>query len=321
MSHLLSLYDQYASPAVEDFDRHMVDSMRLSVNGNDKERIGEENTRKENNFIKEAEDLLEKYLPLPLTCDIRPLHPPYFREFSYTDMMGGILFGSLSAEVSARIREEASRLPANGDFPLELVTDKYQMGAPARQSFRKVLFLPGSNLLEVLDSSKMTEIIFDDEWVIKPHPVSSDGTIKDIITMFGGDRILPKKMSGHGIFEKAEIVATTGASEFALKAVLAGKTFINVTAKNHEDSLTYGAFTRLLVGDKEADWKTINNALMSDLSGYLLESNGTGRNKDLIKMFAGRAMEIRSNFKMRTAQRLVVQDLYPKHWIARPERR
>lgn len=293
----------------------------LSEEGSQPRRIGSDNKRKANPLVVEVESFIGKMAPLPMTFDVRPIHPPYFREFTYTDTLGGIFVQTMSAEINFRLRKEAAEVDANKAFPIDLFGDKYTLqGATFGGKYKKVLFLIGTNSLDYLDESIVTEIAMDPDWYVKPHPVTTDATISDIITMFGGDRVLNRHLSGHTLLREAEVVATTAGSETLMTAVLLKKEVINVTSKARQHILSYGSFAAVYDAYKKQGATLeelayrMNNMLASDLSGIMMECYGTRRNKEIAQKYFDAAMELREPWRMETPQRLFVADLYPSHW-------
>lgn len=314
--------DDFTGMVIEsEFYNFMPGSGLLSVDGSQPQRIGRDNTRVKNDFIVEAEALLGKLAPIPMTFDVRPIHPPFFREFTYTDVLGGVIIHTMSAEINFRLRKIAAETDAKDVFQLEGFSDKYEMKQKKSGArYPKVLFLAGTNSLDFMDESILTEIAMDPGWIVKPHPVTTDQTISDLIAMFGGDRVLNRHTSGHELLEQADVVGSTSASETFLKAALLGKEIVNVTSKAKQHILSYGSYVGVYDMYKKAGADTeelkrrMNNMLMSDYSGFITESFGTRRNTEIAKNYFAKAMELREPWRMETPQRLFVADLYPSHW-------
>lgn len=300
-----------ATPSI--FYSRMLGSVPLSENGDSEERIGLDNKRTQNDFIIEGQELVYANPPLPVTCDIRPIHPPYFGEYSFTDLMGGVIVGTLSAEINNQMRKEASEIDCGKEFPINEVFDKYELSSKVENTHKKVIFMPGSNTTEYMDQSVLATLIMDEEWVVKPHPVSGDGFISELIHMFGGHRILDKKLSGHKLLKEAEEIATSAASEMFLMARLLDKPVTNMTNLARQHLLSYGTFVNQLDGTPD-DKRKINNMLMGTTSGFLLASNGTKRNKEILEAYYARTMEKRAVYKPTIPQRLMVNEIIPKHW-------
>lgn len=279
----------------------------LHQHGNDENRIGPNKRNDRLPPLVNLENILEEHCPLSLTCDVRPVHPPYFFEFCYHDMMSGINLTTLSAEITARMAEKASKLRADRPFPIGEVVDKYNLG-PAPINHRKVIFLAGSNSVGYMDQSKIQQLMHDDdEWVIKIHPVTNDGTIRELASVYGYHRLIEPKVSGMVVLDRAQQIATMSTSEMFVMARLLGKPVIDVTRYDKAWLTCYHHIVRLLDGT-DKDIQIINNVLMSDLSGHLRVGLGPDRCRDLVVNYYTEAMKEREKFKMITNQKLTVAD-------------
>lgn len=284
----------------------------LTQNGNDEARIGDNKRNTRLPCLSGLESLVESLSPIALTCDINPFHPPYFREFCYLDMLGGLRLLSMSAEVNARIAEKAVALPANGEVSVGKELDKYELLPPAKKH-RKVIFLPGSNAVSILDQSALQRLMTDDEWIIKPHPVTDDGMLRDLAAIHGYHRILDRHVSGMALLEGADEVAVMTTSEIFLLARLMGKPVTDLTRFDRAWLTAHFPIARLLSGD-DSDVDTINRALTSDLCGYVKPEYPAMRNKEIASAFFAEAMRERENFKMISNQQLRVEDKTIVEW-------
>lgn len=283
--------------------------------GNDKVRIGDNVRNKTLNSTKVLEDLLESTCPLALTHDVKVIHPPYFSEFSYHDVLNGISLHTLSIEVNARLSEQASTMTASHAFPLGEVMDKYTLQKPKKQ-YRKVIFLAGSNSHNLIDQCKLQQLMADDEWVIKLHPVTNDGTIRDLASVFGYHRLIDRKESGMDLLDAADQIASLQTSELFILARLMGKAVVDITRFDRAWLCAYHSLLRNCTGDDVEDKRIITNMLMSDLSGHLRLSYGEARNRELAMNYYTAAMVIREQFKMITNQRLIVSEKTFVDWEA-----
>ncbi len=285
----------------------------LHQNGNEENRIGPNKRNDQLPPLANIEMLLEELSPIAITCDVRPIHPPYFQEFCYHDMMSGVNITTLSAEITARMAEKASKMTADRSFPIGEVIDKYNLG-PAPTNHKKVIFLAGSNSVGYIDQAKVQKLMLeDDEWVIKIHPVTNESTIRDLAGIYGYHRLIDPKVSGMVILDRAEQIATMSTSEMFIMARLLGKPVIDVTRFDKNWLTCYGHIVRLLDGT-DNDIKTINNVLMSDLSGHLRVNYGPDRCRDLANCYFEEAMKEREKFKMITNQKLIVADKTFNEW-------
>ena len=160
-----------------------VGSIRLHAKGNDKGRIGPNVRNTHIPDSKHIEEMLRKVCPLAITCDVKQIHPPFFTEFTYQDTLSGIGINTLSAEVSIRMTEEASKMEAVEPFPLKNALDKYHLDTYPH-AHKKVVFLCGSNAMHFVNQSEFIRLVREDEeWVIKPHPVTNDNTLRELASM------------------------------------------------------------------------------------------------------------------------------------------
>lgn len=283
-----------------------INRIYLHEDGNCENRIGPNVRNPAISDSQNIEHLLNDLCPLALTCDVSSIHPPYFYEFSYHDMLGGICVTTLSAEITARVAAVAARLPARYEFPVDEAIDKYVLNKPEKKH-RKVVFLAGGNATNLLDQSALQRLMMDDEWVIKLHPVTQTEMIRDLAALYGYHRLIEPEVSGMALLNEAEEVAAMSTSELFLLARLMDKPVVDLTRFDRAWLTTYGHITRLLDGS-DNDRVVINNVLMSDLSGHLRDSYGEKRNRELAENYYAAAMEEREKFRMVTNQRIQVAD-------------
>lgn len=154
-------------------------------NGNDESRIGPNTRNAKIPSYKEIELMLDEVAPLSITCDVTAVQPPFFSEFCYHDTLGGIFLTTLSSEVTARVYQKALDLEPVEPFPLGRVMDKYDLAAPPKR-YKKVIMLAGSNALHLIDQSAVQRLMMEDEeWMIKIHPVTNEGMIRDLASIYG----------------------------------------------------------------------------------------------------------------------------------------
>lgn len=290
-----------------------IGKLTLHTNANDEGRIGPNKRNPNLMTTQNIEGMLEALSPLAITCDVRHVHPPFFTEFCYHDSMNGINLTTLSAEVTARLAEKASKLSPISPFPMGELMDKYELKEYTKKH-RKVIFIAGSNSTNLIDQSKVQQLMHeDDEWVIKLHPVTTDQTIRELGTVFGYHRLIDPKVSGMSVLNNAEEVATMSSSEFYMIARLLGKPVIDVGRFDRGWLCCYFHITRLLKNDS-SDYKIIESCLMSELSGHLRHNYGQERCKALAERYFKEAMEMRETFRMLTNQRLTVSDKTFVEW-------
>ena len=112
------------------------------------------------------------------------------------------------------------------------LSDKYNLDSAdhAHSGAKKVVFVPGHNMLDVASVELITRLIHEDpEVVIKPHPLTNDETMGFLGTRFGWNRMVDKMASGHKMLLDSDVVYTTSASEFALSGTVLGKKVVNIS--------------------------------------------------------------------------------------------
>lgn len=277
-------------------------------NINDQTRIGPDLKRssKEDGLL-EIERAFEAAAPLTITYDVKPIQNPYFTEFTYFDFLkDGLYFGSMSAEINARMIEQAVH---NGDPDLEIVhrlrdnfKDKYELNQTiSSKAATKVVFLPGSNLRHIVDSSKLDRILYDNpEFLIKPHPITTPEGLKDLGLQYGWNRIIDPNESGLMYLLGAEVVVTTANSELSLVANMFDKMWVDVTHTKHLKECSYAPISKMF---RELDHK-YNNRVMASIFNSKQSGVMFSWQQDIderIESYIDSVMNLREFFKPRWA--------------------
>lgn len=278
----------------------------LNESAGEESRVGIMKRATNDSIYRGIELMLEEECPLVVTCDVKPIHPPYFSEFCYVDIMGGILLFTLSAEINYRMSDLAVQCPASKTFDVGKVMDKYVLDKP-RNHYRKIVFLPGSNYAGAIDQCALQKLMMDDEWVIKLHPLTHEGMIRDLASIYGYRRLIEPEISGMALLHKAETIATVSTSELLFIARLLGKSVVNITRADREWLTTYGHLARH-IDNTEEDFTKINNLFMSEYSGYLRPEYADGTNRKLAQTYFNQAMQLREIWRPLANQRLIVGD-------------
>ena len=224
-----------------------------------------------------------------------------------------MLIGSLSAEITCRVREMAATASRDKDFDIGELHDKYILKLEAKK-YKKVLFLAGSNSRNLLDQQLIQRVMdSDDEWMIKPHPIECNDMLRNLGNIFGYHRIIHKDVAGMQLLYNCEEIAASQCSELYLLARLMGKPVFDITRYDRAWLTTYHSICRLL-DNSENDYDVINNILMSDEGGYLSKSLSDNEARHKCQSFFNRCMEERGKFKMITTQRLTVTDKTFPDW-------
>jgi len=247
--------------------------------------------------------LLNTPTPLPLTFDIRPIHEYYFSEYTYHDVFGGILLCTMSPEISARVVDHVFQVEEIKDIQdhcsklTDLIFDKYNLEETENKRAKKILFLPGSNLLNAIDKELVERMMFnDDELFLKLHPITGEEACRNLGIKYGYHRLLGPKESGIAYLKQSDEIYTTANSEIGIYAAALGKKFADVTSFECMACLTYWTITRLFIpGRIEHNKQVINKVLSSVGSGWLMP--WMPNIEDRIKEYYKRSMGLRAFFK------------------------
>lgn len=175
--------------------------------------------------LSELEEKIIKHSPLPINYDLNRPQNGFFDEFTYTELMNDyIIVSPMSIEAQARLVKKAS-MSVNTDKVNLSLQDKYQELKPIEAEYKKVVFLPGSNLLwRVVSKEALYRVMHENQdAVIKMHPLTSPEDAKKLKVAFGKTRLVCPKVSGIGLLKSAEKVYTTAHSELGVIASLMGK--------------------------------------------------------------------------------------------------
>jgi hypothetical protein len=197
-------------------------------------KIGSLVRSKRNSWAESIEETIRRHSPYPITYDVGQIQTTRFTEYTYTELLSGAWIATQSREMNCRINS----LLINENEPIKLddlasnLTDKYNLNSVehTHSGAKKVVFVPGHNMLDVSSVELITRLVHEDpDVVIKPHPLTNDETLGFLGTRFGWNRLADKMVSGNKMLLDADIVYTTSASEFSLSATALGKTVVNVS--------------------------------------------------------------------------------------------
>ena len=108
-------------------------------------------------------------------------------------------------------------------YILDQTTDKYKLTKYRGPTIERVVFLPGSNIIEdIVDVNKLIEEV-EKGALIKPHPLTTNFYLGVLKERFGKNVIIPHRVRGQEVLEKSLYVASTSNSELGLKALLMNK--------------------------------------------------------------------------------------------------
>ena len=208
--------------------------------------------------------LAESLCPLEMSYDVSRMQHPYFLEFTWTTMLGGIYISPQSGWVSALLArqavEDASAIPYSPS-----VEDKYAL-APAEGAFEHVIFLPGSNSFrQTVSIEALTELMRSNgDVVIKPHPMTEAGTIREIGREFGYHRILNPKSSGASLLSACSVAYVAPTTEIGLYGHLIGKQVVGIGNPLREARAGFAPIYNALKPDPTA----LPRLLGSDKGGF-----------------------------------------------------
>lgn len=252
------------------------------------------------------EDIIHAISPLPTTYDVFAIQSFYFNEFGYTDLWGGMYLYPLGYEASARIMERAVNDYLSADFSgitLPEFDDKYVL-RPSSAKNKRIIFLPGSNLLHAINFDAVERLLYSDDTVmVKPHPITTMEGLRLLGAKVGFDRIIDPRESGLAYLDQCERAWGTANSEIGLRAALLKIPYTDITANQWYPSLTYSALHRLFTNDVERNYKVVCAALTAPHSGLLMPWNSEEENVRRAREFFKAAIEIREMYK----------PMYPRH--------
>jgi len=144
--------------------------------------------------------------------------------------------------------------------------DKYRLvKQPFASKREKVVFLPGSNLFELMIDIKKVDDAVSKGAFVKPHPVTNH----DVITFQKrrwGDAVLGHKISGYDVLKNCSEVYTTGSSEMSIYGVMLGKKVIDIERPQDKRNPAYRPIFNVIL-NSEDPYKALNNIFNSYKSG------------------------------------------------------
>lgn len=289
-----------------------VNANNLVKYGDSFKRLGPTKRVEPFSTMKSVEDAILKYSALPCSADIIPLQAPYFTEFTYADILGGMLLRSFSAEINSRVINSLEYEKPDQKI-LDLfnagIKDKYQMNSGYTGKHKSVVFLCGHNVFDrIVDTQLLYRIMDSDKSiVIKPHPITNDDLLRNLGANFGYDRILNKDISGIDVLRDCETVYGLSSSEISLVAILQEKHFVDITAYLQAWGGNIYPFLRATEHlGRKARSEIIESLFLNPKSGFLLPSMDEETLKYRINSYCSAALKEREPFEMVTPQRLMI---------------
>ena len=249
---------------------------------------------------KTVEDLVTKHSPYPITFDVSSNQPAGFSEFSYSEYMGGIYIQTQSKELNSRLMGAASAEQTSiqlSELVLPVI-DKYILEAANTDILpKKVVFLPGTNLIHLVSKEIIARLAFNDKDVfVKPHPLTEAETLKQLKRLVGAHKVLDLSLSGMELLNGCEVCYTTTASEIASVAVINNKELINISNFFEEHKGSFYPISRVLfTGETKAQRKELlANMINCNYSGLLFPS--MNNIEERIISYFDKALEFRERF-------------------------
>lgn len=260
-------------------------------------------------LLEPLEDLVREISPLAISYDVTRAQPPWFQEFTYTEMLGCFYVAPQSSELAARVVQAAydsdTCVPdAGGGFDAVAAImarpqmDKYALSATKGPLPERVVFLPGTNLFDSAVSRELLVAAMTryPDLHIKPHPMTNERTLRTLGRLFDYERVLEPMASGWDYLQAARHVYVTTATEMGLYAVLLGKRVHNISQIKAEARGAYAPFYRLLWDlDPDEARAALVRALNAPAGGFVHPADPDLRAK-LTAAF-GLAMALRAPFR------------------------
>ncbi|BBI61638.1 hypothetical protein [Vreelandella sulfidaeris] len=151
------------------------------------------------------------------------------KSLSYTEIFSqGLMISPCHDKLRYRLAEmalEDDDAPVTADMILSGERlDKYRL-LPGFETHELdvVVFLPGTNIIDMyVDFERLRELVYNENAIVKPHPISSAGLMHRLESMFPG-RVASRRESGYDMLCRAKRVCVTTNSEMGLMAILMNK--------------------------------------------------------------------------------------------------
>ena len=272
-------------------------------------KVGTFATRSSRNAWAESiEPLVRDLAPYPISYDVCN-HSPHltsinFSEYTYTEFLGGVWIGTQSGEINCRMMVQASldtHPMLSNDTIHQIIGDKYTLSSDLGKwkNVRKVMFVPGHNLLGITSHEVMSRLIFEqDDIYIKPHPITNQDTLNLMGKKFGWNKIIDKDLSGNALLAQCDEIYTTSASEMSITGTLLGKPVYNITNFLMEGYGAYFPISRLVFSARqqiEQAQRALHNIFSCPWSGVILPSHNNVEER--IRSFYAKSLEFRDLYK------------------------
>lgn len=246
---------------------------------------------------------------LPASADVSPIQPPFFTEFTYTDVLGGMLLRTFSAEINNRMVLDHHPSEISDELKskfIQGISDKYQLKKYV-SGYKNIVFIPGHNIFDqVVDHQQLFKIMDSaDDVVIKPHPISNESILRSLGQSFGYKRILDKDLSGVNLVLQCQNVYSVSTSEIPIVAMMNNINFHDITQYLNSH---IGALSHIINKVKNSSNKKeeILSLLLAEDSGFIMPCMDSDEIYYRISKYCMKALKHREIFKMTTPQRLSI---------------
>lgn len=271
-------------------------------------RIGPANKDRKNfDFLCKIENFLTLNSPLPITYDVKPIHPAYFAEFTYHDALNGFQIKSMSAELNARLYQKIYEDTQNDGFNTNFydqlknnLRDKYVLNSFSNSTnkYKKIIFLSGGNLFPELDWNYIDSIMAEDEdFYVKFHPITKPDDMKNVARRYGWNRLIDLNVSGIQLLQNCEEMISPCSSEMLITGILYGKNVNNCTNVKNIGATHWFTLYRLFnqFDNNEEKQKIITQVVNDKRSGFIFSFQDDW--KERLQAYFDEIMVMRSFFK------------------------
>ena len=176
--------------------------------------------------LSRLEQLLRQTLP-NISYEIHCRQPTDFTEYTYFEAFGCLNLTTQSMEINTRIILHASTYTKGQNNTAQNIIDTLQDkwlpdGELQIKDAGKVMFFPGGNLNWIVNMDNMNRAVFDENWMIKPHPVTAPDYLAELRRQFTIRNLYEPTISGIALLKQASQVGFTTASELGIVAMCLG---------------------------------------------------------------------------------------------------
>lgn len=263
---------------------------------------------KRNNWGKTIEEKIINGSPLPITYDVTCTQPANFSEYTYTELLGGMILRTQSVEINCRIIDEASSIEStiNNNNNIEAIyNDKYETtGMDIKYNKYKdkdICFFVGHNLFDLISREIIAREAFENEnFYVKLHPLTNDEYAGKIAKDIGWDRIIPKELSAKKLLLGCNKVYVSSATELCIMGVVLDKDISNVSSFFHESKGTYYSINKILCKNdysKKEKQQVLNNIINCEFSGVLFPWMNDDEIERRINSFYKKSLELKKKYQ------------------------